>query len=51
MLFAGGDGAPAVGHADHALVVPSRDTARVQEMHVLLLHVLLDEVDAWAAGE
>jgi D-sedoheptulose 7-phosphate isomerase len=51
LLFAGGDGAPAVDHADHALVVPSRDTARVQEMHVLLLHVLLDQVDAWAAGE
>jgi D-sedoheptulose 7-phosphate isomerase len=32
----------------HALVVPSDSTARVQEMHVLLLHIVLDEVDRWA---
>ncbi len=51
VLFAGGDGAPAREHADHALVVASTSTARVQEMHVLLLHMLLDRVDAWAAGE
>jgi D-sedoheptulose 7-phosphate isomerase len=51
VLFGGGDGRPALDHADHALVVPSTSTARVQEMHVLLLHVLLEPVDAWAAGE
>ena len=36
--------------ADHALVVPSESTARIQELHVLLLHVLLERIDAWAAG-
>jgi D-sedoheptulose 7-phosphate isomerase len=51
VLFGGGDGAPARDHADHALVVPSTTTARIQEMHVLLLHVILDDVDEWAAGE
>ena len=51
VLFGGGDGAPAAEHADHALVVPSSTTARVQEMHVLLMHLLLEQVDAWAAGE
>jgi D-sedoheptulose 7-phosphate isomerase len=51
VLFGGGDGGPAAAQADHALVVPSASTARVQEMHVLLLHLLLDQVDAWAAGE
>ena len=51
VLFGGGDGGPASGHADHAVVVPSSSTARVQEMHVLLLHLLLDRVDRWAAGE
>jgi len=51
VVFAGGAGAPATDHADHALVIPSSTTARVQEMHVLLLHLVLDEVDAWAAGE
>ena len=50
VLFAGGDGRPALEHADHALVVPSDSTARVQEVHVLLVHLLLDPVDAWAAG-
>jgi len=50
VLFAGGAGGPAADHADVALVVPSESTARIQEMHVLLLHVILDQVDAWAAG-
>jgi D-sedoheptulose 7-phosphate isomerase len=50
VLFGGGQGTPAAGHADHALVVPSESTARVQEMHVLLLHLVLDEVDQWAAS-
>jgi D-sedoheptulose 7-phosphate isomerase len=47
VLFSGGDGE---ADADHALVVPSQTTARVQEMHLLLMHLLLDRVDAWAAG-
>jgi D-sedoheptulose 7-phosphate isomerase len=51
VLFGGGEGSPASDHADHALVVPSSTTARVQEMHLLLLHLLLEQVDAWAAGE
>jgi D-sedoheptulose 7-phosphate isomerase len=51
VLFGGGDGVPASDHADLALVVPSPSTARVQEMHVLLLHLVLEQVDAWAAGE
>jgi D-sedoheptulose 7-phosphate isomerase len=49
-LFAGGDGGPAADHAHIQLVVPSSVTARIQEMHVLLLHLVLDQVDAWAAG-
>jgi D-sedoheptulose 7-phosphate isomerase len=47
-IFFGG-GAPAAEHADIALVVPSETTARIQEMHVLLLHVILEGVDQWAA--
>ena len=49
VLFGGGDGGGALEHADLALVVPATSTARVQEMHVLLLHLVLDEVDEWAA--
>lgn len=53
VLFGGGldGGGPAAGEADLALVVPSATTARVQEMHLLLLHLLSERVDAWAAGE
>ena len=50
VLFGGGDGGPAAEHADVALVVPSSSTARVQELHVLLLHLVLDAVDEWAAS-
>jgi D-sedoheptulose 7-phosphate isomerase len=50
LLLGGGGGGPAAEHADVALVVASAETARIQEMHVLLLHVLLDEVDRWAAA-
>lgn len=46
VLFAGAAG----GEAEHVLAVPSESTARIQEMHVLLLHVILEEVDRWAAA-
>lgn len=51
VLFSGGEATPAVEHADLALVVPSTTTARIQEMHLLLLHLVIEQVDAWAAGE
>ena len=51
VLFAGGDGGPARIHADRSLLVPSKDTQRIQEMHTLMLHVISEMVDAWAAGE
>jgi D-sedoheptulose 7-phosphate isomerase len=51
VLFGGGDGGPAAEQADHRLVIPSESTARIQELHVLLLHLILEQVDAWAAGE
>jgi D-sedoheptulose 7-phosphate isomerase len=49
VLFSGRDGGPAAADADVALVVPSESTARVQEMHLLLMHLIVEEVDAWAA--
>ncbi|MFS4091183.1 SIS domain-containing protein [Streptomyces sp. AF1A] len=49
VLFGGGDGGPAAEHADLTLLVPSTTTARTQEMHLLLLHLLSEQIDAWAA--
>ena len=51
VLFSAGDGGPAAGRADMTLLVPSTVTARIQEMHLLLLHLVSEGVDAWAAGE
>ena len=51
VLFTGGSEGPAAAHADVTLRVPSTTTARIQEMHLLLLHLLSEPVDAWAAGE
>jgi len=50
VLFTGGSGGAAAELADHLFLVPSTETARIQEMHVLLLHLISEQVDAWAAG-
>ncbi|ADB29781.1 sugar isomerase (SIS) [Kribbella flavida DSM 17836] len=36
--------------ADLAVVVPADETARIQEMHLLALHLISELVDRWAAG-
>ncbi len=51
VLFAGGTGEPSRVHADHLLLVPSTRTARVQEMHLLLSHLVVEQVDEWAARD
>lgn len=51
VLFGGADGGPAKDLADRALLVPSTETPRIQEMHTLMLHVISEMVDGWAAGE
>ncbi|MDI6853564.1 MAG: D-sedoheptulose 7-phosphate isomerase [Deltaproteobacteria bacterium] len=45
MALSGGDGGPVAGQAEAAIVVPSRNTPRIQEMHILVGHVLCDLVD------
>lgn len=50
VLFAGGGGGAAREHADHALIVPSPQTPRIQEMHTFMLHLISEIVDDWAAG-
>jgi len=38
----GGAGEPALGLCDHALLVPDRETARIQECHIALGHAVLE---------
>jgi D-sedoheptulose 7-phosphate isomerase len=50
VLFTGGEGGPALEFADHALIVPSSTTPRIQELHTFLLHVISERIDEWAAA-
>jgi len=45
LALSGRDGGPVAAAADLALVVPSRNTARIQEVHITIGHVLCDLVD------
>ena len=45
--FTGGDGGSMGALVDYCLTVPSRDTARIQEAHILIGHLLCD----WAESE
>jgi D-sedoheptulose 7-phosphate isomerase len=51
VLFGGGTGGAAMEQADHALIVPSAITPRIQEMHTFMLHAISEYVDAWAADD
>ncbi|MDA1099340.1 MAG: SIS domain-containing protein [Proteobacteria bacterium] len=43
--FLGGDGGAALGPCDQAIVVPSHDTNRIQESHIMLGHLLVQGVE------
>ena len=51
ILVGGGTGGRARGRCDHELIVPSENTARIQEIHTLILHTWLEQVEAvdWSA--
>ncbi|HWU46230.1 MAG TPA: SIS domain-containing protein [Humibacter sp.] len=51
VLFGGGDGGPALRFADHALIAPTDQTPRIQEMHTFMLHAVSELIDAWTADE
>jgi len=46
MAFLGRDGGPTIGIADVDLLVASDSTARIQEAHQLLLHVLCEMIES-----
>jgi D-sedoheptulose 7-phosphate isomerase len=50
VLFGGGDGSLSLAHADYALLSPSTLTARIQETHTLMMHLVSEELDRWAAA-
>jgi D-sedoheptulose 7-phosphate isomerase len=45
LALSGGNGGPVAAAADLALVVDSRDTPRIQEIHITVGHILCDLVD------
>jgi len=45
LALSGGNGGPVAAQADLAIVVPSRNTPRIQEVHITVGHVLCDLVD------
>ena len=51
VVLSGGDGGEAARSADHALVVPSNVAARIQEMHLLLIHIMCERIDDVVIGK
>ncbi len=45
VAFTGGTGGRLVEYADHAIVIPSDNTARIQEMHMLIGHILCGVIE------
>ena len=45
IAFLGKDGGLAKNLAQNAIIVPSNTTARIQEMHILLGHILCEIVE------
>ena len=50
VAWTGADPGPAGDAAEMVLAVPSTTTARVQEVHTLLMHTICVAIDAWVAG-
>ena len=51
VLLCGKDGGAAKGMCDYELIVPSNTTARIQEVHTVILHQWLEAIDVadWSA--
>lgn len=52
IALTGGIGGRVATTADHAIVIPSGTTARIQEMHILIIHLICERIDeAFQDGE
>lgn len=49
--FTGGDGGTVLAIVDHCFVVPSTVTARIQEAHILIGHLICDWAEARVVGD
>lgn len=43
--FLGNKGGKALDYVDHSIIIPSTITARIQEMHILIGHILCDLIE------
>ncbi|MBC2602333.1 D-sedoheptulose-7-phosphate isomerase [Puniceicoccus vermicola] len=50
IVLSGKGGGPAVELADHAIVIPSRESARIQEVHTFILHTWLEIIEEQLFG-
>jgi D-sedoheptulose 7-phosphate isomerase len=50
MALLGRDGGKVVGEVEFSIIVPSYDTARIQEGHMLIYHIICDLVEEEMAG-
>jgi len=51
MALLGRDGGKVAGEVDFSIIVPSSDTARIQEGHMMIYHIICDLVEEEMAGE
>jgi D-sedoheptulose 7-phosphate isomerase len=49
--FTGGTGGKLVNFVDHVFLVPSKNTARIQETHITLGHIICELVEDHLFGE
>jgi D-sedoheptulose 7-phosphate isomerase len=50
IALTGRDGRDAAEGADLVLAAPSDRTARIQEVHLLITHLVAERIDAWAVS-
>jgi D-sedoheptulose 7-phosphate isomerase len=50
VLLSAGAGGRCAPLARHAILIPSNITAHIQEMHIVVIHLLCDRMDDWLLG-
>lgn len=50
VAFLGKDGGKLRGNCDYEILIPAEDTARIQEMHMMILHIVIEGVERQVFG-